>query len=41
MLLDVLGAAADYWREQRIPFWVFVGSVTEGLRDLPQVNRGA
>lgn len=41
VLLEVLGAAADYWREQRIPFWVFIGAVAEGLRDLPQVDQGA
>jgi hypothetical protein len=41
MLLDVFGAAADFWREQRVPFWVFVGSVSEGLRDFPQADQGA
>ncbi len=35
-LLDLLAAAGDGWREQRIPFWVFVGGVSTGLRELPQ-----
>ena len=38
-LLEVLAAAADYWREHGIPFWVFVGGVSEGLRDLAQGNK--
>lgn len=38
-LLEVLAATADFWREQRIPFWVFVGGVSKGLRDVPQVDQ--
>jgi RNAse (barnase) inhibitor barstar len=38
-LLEVLAAAADYWREQGIPFCVFVGGVSEGLQELPQVDK--
>ena len=38
-LLEVLGATADYWREQRIPFWAFVGGVSQGLRDLSQGDK--
>jgi len=40
-LLEVLGVAADYWREQGIPFWVLVGGVSEGLCDLPRVGGDA
>ena len=39
VLTSVLGATADYWREQRIPFWAFVGGVSKGLRDLPQQDK--
>lgn len=38
-LLEVLAATADFWREQRIPFWVFVGGVSKGLRVLPQADQ--
>jgi RNAse (barnase) inhibitor barstar len=40
-LLEVFGVAADYWREQGIPFWVLVGGVSEGLCDLPPVGGDA
>ena len=40
-LLEVFGAVADYWREQGIPFWVFVGGVSGGLRDLRRVDKSA
>ena len=40
-LLEVLDAAADGWREQDVPFWVFVGGLSKGLRVLPQVDTGA
>ena len=40
-LLEVLAAAADYWREQGIPFWALVGGVSEGLRDVPRAGKGA
>jgi len=39
-LLEVLAATADYWREQGVPFWVLLGGVSKGLRDLPQVDKG-
>ena len=38
-LLEVFAATADYWREQGIPFWAFVGGESEGLRNLPQVDK--
>ncbi len=40
-LLEVLGVAADQWRDQGIPFWVLVGGVSEGLCDLPRVGENA
>jgi hypothetical protein len=41
VLLEVFDAAAQGWREQGVPFWVFVGGVSKGLRDLPQADKGA
>ena len=38
--LDVLGAAAEFWRARGVPFWVFVGGVSEGRRHLPQIAQG-
>jgi len=40
-LLEVLAATADYWRGHGIPFWVCVGGVPEGRRDLRHVDKSA
>lgn len=37
--LEVFGAAAEFWRAHGVPFWVFVGGVSEGRRDLPHINK--
>lgn len=37
-LKEVLAAAADYWREQEVPFWVFVDLRADGLADLPTIG---
>lgn len=36
--LEVLGAASDFWREQKIPFWVFLGGLDEAQYDLPHLD---
>jgi barstar (barnase inhibitor) len=37
-LLAVLRAAAEYWQEQEVPFWVFLDMRADGLADLPTVG---
>jgi hypothetical protein len=34
-LCAVFGAAADYWRDAGVPFWVFFDLPPDGLADLP------
>lgn len=34
-LLQICGAAADYWREERIPFWTLVDMRADGIAWLP------
>ena len=37
-LSEVLSGAAEYWREQEIPFWVFLDLRADGLADLPTIG---
>lgn len=37
--LEVFGEAATFWCRQGIPFWVFVGGVSEGWRGLPHFDK--
>lgn len=37
-LIEVLFAAASYWREQEVPFWVFLDMRADGLADLPTIS---
>jgi len=36
--LEVFGAAAEFWREQNIPFWVFLGGLDDAQYDLPHLD---
>ena len=38
--LEVFREAADFWRGQGVPIWVFVDGVGGG-GDLPQLDKGA
>lgn len=37
-LSAVLADAAEYWREQETPFWVFLDLRADGLADLPTIG---
>jgi len=37
-LAAVFGAAAEYWQEQEVPFWVFVDMRADGLAYLPTIG---
>lgn len=34
-LIDVFRSAADYWRDEEVPFWVFIDMRADGLASLP------
>lgn len=36
--LEVLDAAAEYWYDEDVPFWVFVGGVDYKLFDIPALG---
>lgn len=38
MALRILSAASDYWREQGVPFWVFVDIHPDGIAHLPDLT---
>lgn len=36
--LEVFDAAAEYWYDEDVPFWVFVGGVDHGQFDIPPLG---
>lgn len=38
--LDVFRETVEFWRTQEIPFWVFVGGVAQGRRNLLHAPKG-